>query len=260
MGGTCIGGEDADADGLMDTNETNPADADSDDDGLSDGDEDANGDGVVDPTETGANYFDTDNDGLSDGLEEGVGTGIPGGTSSGSAIALRVTYTGTAGSFVGDADSGTTTTSAILSDTDTGGTSDGDEDANGNGIVDGDETDPNNSADDVVDSLASSGGGCFIATAAYGSYMEPDVMVLRNFRDRYMLTNVLGRTIVNFYYAASPPVADYIAVRPALRTATRATIAPIVYSIKYPGITLIGIFGVFGFAIVSYRRKLSQES
>ena len=70
------------------------------------------------------------------------------------------------------------------------------------------------------------GGGCFIATAAYGSYMADDVMVLRKFRDEYLLANSAGRAFVKFYYTYSPPIADYRAQQDGLRALTRATLAP----------------------------------
>ena len=74
----------------------------------------------------------------------------------------------------------------------------------------------------------SSSSGCFIATAAYGSYMEPHVMTLRQFRDSYLLTNKLGSKIVEIYYKYSPPMADYIAQHGGLRSAVRVGLAPLV--------------------------------
>jgi M6 family metalloprotease-like protein len=69
-------------------------------------------------------------------------------------------------------------------------------------------------------------GGCFIATAAYGSAMAPEVEALRRFRDGVLMTNPVGRSLVAFYYKASPPMAAYIASRPGLRAATRVLLAP----------------------------------
>lgn len=82
------------------------------------------------------------------------------------------------------------------------------------------------------------GGGCFIATAAYGSYLEPEVMVLRGFRDTVLMVNPVGQAFVKFYYRHSPPVAAVIARHESLRLAARLALTPVVYGIKYPLVTL----------------------
>ena len=94
------------------------------------------------------------------------------------------------------------------------------------------------------------GGGCFIATAAYGSYLDPHVRILRDFRDKYLFTNVPGRAFVKFYYKNSPPIADYIRQHELLRTITRLILTPIVFFVKYSewfcGLLLIAVSLLIG--------------
>lgn len=78
------------------------------------------------------------------------------------------------------------------------------------------------------------GGGCFIATAAFGSTLDPHVKVLRNFRDRYLLTNSPGQAFVDYYYRHSPPVADVIRKHESLKFAVRWALVPVFYSLECP--------------------------
>jgi hypothetical protein len=72
------------------------------------------------------------------------------------------------------------------------------------------------------------GGGCFIATAAYGSYLDSHVQMLRDFRDSYMVTNPVGRNLVSAYYKLSPPLAEFIDEHPALKPIVRVGLVPAV--------------------------------
>ncbi len=69
---------------------------------------------------------------------------------------------------------------------------------------------------------------CFIATAAFGTPFAFEVDVLRAWRDQRLVTSCWGRHFVAFYYRLSPPLADFIATRPALKRATRWLLAPLV--------------------------------
>jgi hypothetical protein len=110
----------------------------------------------------------------------------------------------------------------------------GDDDGVANGVI----VDPSGLGSAPASGAASAsgggGGGCFIATAAFGSYLDPHVGVLRDFRDRYLLTHSAGRAFVAFYYENSPPVAEVIRQNDALRTTTRWALTPVVFMIEYP--------------------------
>jgi len=70
--------------------------------------------------------------------------------------------------------------------------------------------------------------GCFIATAAFGSELSPAVVLLREFRDNYLLNNAIGESFVRFYYKVSPPAAAYISGREPLKFLVRILLAPVI--------------------------------
>jgi hypothetical protein len=89
---------------------------------------------------------------------------------------------------------------------------------------------------------------CFIATAAYGSPLHPYVKILRNFRDKCLMTNKLGRGLVKFYYRYSPGVADVIKKHRALKLLVRVSLLPMIafsYSMLHLRLVVIGI--IFSF-------------
>ncbi len=71
-------------------------------------------------------------------------------------------------------------------------------------------------------------GGCFIATAAYGTPMASEVKALSDVRDEFLLKSEAGRAAVAFYEKTSPPVAGVIGRHPVARCAVRAMLMPVV--------------------------------
>lgn len=78
------------------------------------------------------------------------------------------------------------------------------------------------------DDIAFEQKGCFVATSAYGSYLDRHVETLRSFRDSYMLTNPLGSGLVSAYYTLSPPVAQFVDDHPGLKPIARIALLPAV--------------------------------
>lgn len=78
---------------------------------------------------------------------------------------------------------------------------------------------------------SSGGGGCFIATAAWGSPMELEVRLLRRFRDSVLFESVAGRGFVRLYYKWSPAAAKFIEGCAPLRGAVRFLLVPVVMGV-----------------------------
>ena len=81
----------------------------------------------------------------------------------------------------------------------------------------------------------SGGGGCLIATAAFGSEMAPQVQFLREIRDNTVMTTQSGIAFMTgfnqFYYSFSPYVADYERENPIFKEAVKVTLTPLLTSL-----------------------------
>ena len=79
------------------------------------------------------------------------------------------------------------------------------------------------------------GGGCLIATAAFGSEMAPQVQFLREIRDNTVLQTQSGSTFMTgfnqFYYSFSPAIADYERENPAFKETVKIAITPMLTSL-----------------------------
>lgn len=107
----------------------------------------------------------------------------------------------------------------------------------------GEDPDPSNNAhsgafafrrNEAVDIAGS--GGCFIATAAYGSPTESRLDILRAFRDQRLMSHPAGRSFVSLYYRHSPAIARLVAQHEWLRAATRAALEPVILTIQHYGL------------------------
>ena len=86
-----------------------------------------------------------------------------------------------------------------------------------------------------IENLQNIGGGCLIATAAFGSEMAPQVQLLRELRDNTVLQTTSGTTFMNgfsqLYYSFSPYVADYERKNPVFKEIVKVTLTPLLTSL-----------------------------
>lgn len=100
---------------------------------------------------------------------------------------------------------------------------------------------------------------CFIATAAYGSKLQPCVVLLRQFRDNCLLVNGPGRAFVQFYYRHSPPLAHFISNHDGLRFIVRIALLPLI-GIAYLALNpLMMLLIVLTICLVFYMRYVLRE-
>jgi len=80
------------------------------------------------------------------------------------------------------------------------------------------------------------GGGCLIATAAYGSELSPQVQELRELRDNTILQTESGSAFMStfneFYYSFSPTIADIERENPIFKEGVKITLTPMLTSLS----------------------------
>jgi len=80
------------------------------------------------------------------------------------------------------------------------------------------------------------GGGCLIATAAFGSELAPQVQQLRELRDNTILSTESGTAFMSgfnqFYYSFSPVIADLERESPIFKEAVKLTLTPMLSSLS----------------------------
>jgi len=88
----------------------------------------------------------------------------------------------------------------------------------------------------TVVATESKGGGCLIATAAYGSEMAPQVQLLREIRDNQLMNTDSGVSFMTgfnqLYYSFSPTIADMQRENPVFKEAVKIGITPLLSSLS----------------------------
>ena len=88
----------------------------------------------------------------------------------------------------------------------------------------------------VVDKQEEAGGGCLIATAAYGSELAPQVQLLREIRDNTLLSTESGTSFMSgfndIYYSFSPSIADLERESPIFREGVKLFITPMLSTLS----------------------------
>jgi hypothetical protein len=103
---------------------------------------------------------------------------------------------------------------------------------------------------------------CFVATAAYGAGWAAEVAALRDFRDRFLLTNGPGRAFTDWYYRTGPAYAAYLHQHERWKPVARAGLLPVVVFALFmlgSGTTLkfgtLGLFMLLGCSLLRRRKR-----
>ena len=79
-------------------------------------------------------------------------------------------------------------------------------------------------------------GGCYIATAIYGSYDCPEVWTLRRFRDLKLAESVFGRAFIKLYYSTSPTLVKWFGKTLLFKKTLKPILDKFVYALQHEGI------------------------
>ena len=91
------------------------------------------------------------------------------------------------------------------------------------------------SLDQPTNQTEEEGGGCLIATAAYGSEMAPQVQMLREIRDNQLMNTESGSAFMGafneLYYTFSPAIADMERENPMFKEVVKLGLTPMLSSL-----------------------------
>jgi hypothetical protein len=76
--------------------------------------------------------------------------------------------------------------------------------------------------------------GCFIATATFGNYNSPEVIFLREWRDKILMESIIGRLFIQSYYKVSPFIAPIISKNNNLKKISKFLLIKFIHSL--PGL------------------------
>ena len=98
------------------------------------------------------------------------------------------------------------------------------------------------------------GGGCLIATAAYGTELAPQVQFLREIRDNTLFSTSSGISFMSgfntVYYSFAPTVADWERENPMFKELVKITITPMLSTLSIMSLANEGSeFEVLGLGI-----------
>lgn len=91
-------------------------------------------------------------------------------------------------------------------------------------------------SEQTVSEPSSKGGGCLIATAAFGSELAPQVQMLRETRDNVVMQTQSGAVFMSgfnsVYYTFAPTVADWERENPVFKEIVKATVTPLITTLS----------------------------
>ncbi len=79
-------------------------------------------------------------------------------------------------------------------------------------------------------------GGCYVATAVYGSYNCPEVWTLRRYRDNTLAQTWYGRAFIKTYYAISPTLVKWFGKTEWFKKMWRGTLDKMVKNLQENGV------------------------